>query len=132
MSASRLALLAAIAAAVAWGLQAVAIGTAGGLDRSPFESPLFGLGLAAFVVAFVSLGVAATRARSVAVRIIGGLAGAVIGFAFSMLASFVAGSVVPESAGWVREEAGLWFSALLALVLTVSWHARRGAARTAG
>ena len=30
---------------VAWGLKAVAIGVAGGLDKSPLESPLFGLGL---------------------------------------------------------------------------------------
>ena len=45
MTASRFAVLAAVASAVAWGLKAVAIGIAGGLDESPLESPLFVLGL---------------------------------------------------------------------------------------
>ncbi len=70
MKASRVAVVAAITSAVAWGLKAVAIGIAGGLDRSP-------------------------------------------------------------SAGWVQAEAGLWFSALLAVIVTTSWHTRRGAVRTA-
>ena len=129
MNASRLAVLAAITSAVAWGLKAVAIGTAGGLDRSPFESPLFGLGLAALVVAFASLGLAAARDRPPAFKIIAAVAGVLIGFALSMLSSVVAELVIPESAGWVKEEAGLWFSALLALLLTALWHTRRGASR---
>jgi len=130
MDASRVALLAAIMSAVAWGLKAVAIGLAGGLDRSPFESPLFGLGLVAIVAAFASLGVAATRERPLTFRIIGGAVGLLIGLALSMLASFVAAALIPESAGWVREEAGLWLSALLALLVTALWQTRRPTART--
>jgi len=130
MDASRVALLAAIMSAVAWGLKAVAIGLAGGLDRSPFESPLFGLGLVAIVAAFASLGVAATRERPLTFRIIGGAVGLLIGLALSMLASFVAAALIPESAGWVRKEAGLWLSALLALLVTALWQTRRPTART--
>lgn len=87
MKASRLAALAAIIAVVSWGLKAVAIGIAGGLDRSPFESPLFGLGLVAIVVAFASLGVAVARERPIAFKIAAGVVGVVIGLALSTLAS---------------------------------------------
>ena len=131
MNASRLAVLAAIAAAVAWGLKAVAIGVAGGLDKSPLESPLFGLGLLAIIVAFASLGVAVLAGRPLALQVIGGVVGVVVGFGLSMLASLAAAALIPDSAGWVQEEAGLWFSALLALGATVFWHTRRGAAHTA-
>ena len=131
MTASRFAVLAAVASAVAWGLKAVAIGIAGGLDESPLESPLFVLGLVAIVVAFASLGVAVARERSLAFRVIGGVVGVLIGFGLSMLASVVAQAVVPDSAGWVQGEAGLWFSALIALGVTAAWHTSRGAARTA-
>ena len=130
MSATRLAVLAAIASAVAWGLKAVAIGVAGGLDKSPLESPLFVLGLMAIVVAFASLGVAVARERTLAVKVIGGLVGVLIGFGLSTLASAVALALIPDSAGWVEAEAGLWFSALLALGVAAAWHNSRDTART--
>ena len=130
MTASRLAVLAAIVSVVAWALKAVAIGVAGGLDESPFESPLFVLGLVAIVVAFASLGVAGASDRTVVFKVIGGVVGVLIGFGLSMLASVVAAAVVPDSAGWVQAEAGLWFSALLALGVTASWHTSRGTSRT--
>ena len=47
--------IAAVAAALLWATKAVVIGIAGGLGESPLESPLFGLGLLAFVVGVVSL-----------------------------------------------------------------------------
>ncbi|MPZ93807.1 MAG: hypothetical protein GEU96_02590 [Propionibacteriales bacterium] len=131
MTASRLAVLAAITSLVAWGLKAVAIWVAGGLDESPLESPLFVLGLAAIVVAVVSLGVAVARERPLAFKVIGGVVGLLIGVALSSLASFVAAAVIPDSAGWVQEEAGLWLSALLALGVTAAWYTKRGTARTA-
>jgi hypothetical protein len=131
MSASRLAVLAAIASVVAWGLKAVAIGVAGGLDKSPLEGPLFVLGLVAIVVASASLGVAVAGERTLAFKVLGGLVGVLIGFGLSMLASAVAASLIPDSAGWVQAEAGLWFSALLALGITATWHARRSTARVA-
>ena len=59
------------------------------------------------------------------------MVGVLIGFALSMLASFVAAAVMPDSAGWVQEEAGLWFSAVLAVGVTAAWHAKRVAVPTA-
>ncbi len=131
MTASRLAVLAAITALVAWGLKAVAIWVAGGLGESPLESPLFVLGLVAILVAFMSLGVAIAGERPLPFKVIGGVVGVVIGFALSMLASSVAAAVMPDSAGWVQEEAGLWFSAVLAVGVTAAWYAKRGAVRAA-
>ena len=131
MDAGRVAVVAAITAAVAWGLKAIAIGVAGGLDKSPLETPLFALGLVAIVAAFVALGVAVARGRSLAFKIVASVVGVVIGLGLSALASWVAAAVVPESAGWVQAEAGLWFSALLALIVTATWHARRGRAHPA-
>lgn len=130
MTASRLAVLAAVTSVVAWGLKAVAIGVAGGLDQSPLEGPLYLLGLVAIVVAFASLGVAVAADRSVTFKVIGAVVGVLIGFTLSMLASVIAAAVIPDSAGWVQAEAGLWFSALLALAVTAFWHTTRGARRT--
>jgi len=127
MTASRLAVLAAAASVVAWGLKAVAIGVAGGLDQSPFEGPLYLLGLVSIVVAFAALGVAVAGERAVIVKVIGAVVGVLVGFALSMLASLAATAIIPDSAGWVQAEAGLWFSALFALGVTVYWRTRRGA-----
>ena len=127
MTASRLAVLAAAASVVAWGLKAVAIGLAGGLDQSPFEGPLYLLGLVSIVVAFAALGAAVAGERAVIVKVIGAVVGVLVGFALSMLASVAATAIIPDSAGWVQAEAGLWFSALFALGLTVYWRSRRGA-----
>jgi hypothetical protein len=127
MNASRLAVLAAITAAVAWGLKAVVIGVAGGLDQSPLETPLFLLGLLASVVSFASLGVAVATGRPVALKVVGGVIGILVGGMLSALASAVAAAAIPDSAGWVQEEAGLWLSALLAVAVAISWHARRRA-----
>lgn len=71
--------------------------------------------------------------RPLVFKVVGGVLGVVIGLALSALASVVAAVVLPDSAGWVQEEAGLWFSALLALGVTAFWYTTRGtAARTAG
>ena len=116
---------------MAWALKAVAIGLAGGLDRSALESPLFALGLVAIVVAFVALGVAVAAGRPVGHKVVGGVLGVVIGVGLSALASWVAAAVIPESAGWVQAEAGLWVAALLAVAVTAYWHSKRATARTA-
>jgi hypothetical protein len=47
-----------------------------------------------------------------------------------MLASVAATAIIPDSAGWVQAEAGLWFAALLALGVTVYWRTRRSAEPT--
>jgi 4-amino-4-deoxy-L-arabinose transferase-like glycosyltransferase len=54
--------------------------------------------------------------------------GVLVGLALSGLASILAAALIPDSAGWVQEEAGLWLSALLALGVTVFWYTTRGAA----
>ena len=130
MSASRLALLAAVVSVAAWGLKAVAIGAAGGLDRSPFEGPLYLLGLVAIIAAFAALGVAVAGQRSVVVRAAGAALGVLVGLGLSMLSSVLATELVPDSAGWVQAEAGLWFSALLALGVTAYWHLGRAGHRS--
>jgi hypothetical protein len=117
---------------VAWGLKALAISAAGGLGLSPVEDPLFILGLVAIVVSFASLGVAVAHGRSRAAQVAGAVVGLVIGVALSALASAVAAAVIPESAGWVQGEAGLWFSAALALVATVVWRSRGRVPHTSG
>jgi hypothetical protein len=75
--------------------------------------------------------VALARERPLAFKVIGGVVGVLIGVALSTLASAVAAAAIPDSAGWVQEEAGLWLSALLALGVTAFWHTGRGTARTA-
>ena len=125
-------MLAAVASVVSWELKTVASGVARGLDESPLESPLFALGLVAIVLAFASLGVAVARGRPVAFKVLGGVVGVLIGFGHSVLASLAAEAVVPDSAGWVEAEAGLWFSAMLALGVSAYLHTSRGTARTIG
>jgi hypothetical protein len=109
---------------VGWGLKAVAIGVAGGLDISPFESPLFFVGLIAIVVAFAALGVSVAGDRSTGVKVLAAIAGVVGGVVLSMVSSMIAEAVVPDSAGWVQAEAGLWVSALLAVAVTVYWRTK--------
>ncbi len=124
MNSSRIALVAAVAAVVSWTLKAVAIGTAGGLDKSAFEGPLFFAGLLSFVVAAVALGVALTRGRPLWVRILAGaVAAPVIGIGCTLAVGAVVAAVQPESTArhWVWSEVGLWVIAagILALVLVV-------------
>ena len=56
MTAGRLALVGAASAVVFWALKAIAIGVAGGLDKSPLESPLFLAGLVSALVGAGALG----------------------------------------------------------------------------
>lgn len=125
MNSSRIAFIAAIAAVASWSVKAVAIGTAGGLDKSPVEGPLFFAGLLSFVVATVALGIAATRGRPAWVRAAAGVIVAPvvsIGIFLLGVGALVA-ALQPADPGrhWVWAEVGLWVSALstLALVLGV-------------
>ena len=120
-SANRIAAAAAVAAALLWGAKAVAIWIAGGLDESPVESPLFVLGLLAIVIAYIALGVAAARGRSRLVATLAGVGGFVVGVAVALVADALAGAVLPDSAGWVQEEGGLWLSAALTVIVAVGW-----------
>ena len=126
MTPLRTAATCAVGAVVAWGLKAVAIGIAGGLDRSPFEGPLFFAGLLLLVAAFLSAGLALTAGRGIAVRILGSVGAVVIGIAVSLVVETGVGAFVPDSAGWVKEEAGLWVIGALTAAVFTAWWARRG------
>ena len=112
--------MAAIAAAVFWGVKALVIWAAGGLDESSLESPLFGLGLVAIVIAYAALGLAVVRGRAVLVKVAAVLAAAAVGVAVALACDAIADAVLPSSTGWVEEEAGLWLSAAVT-VAAVWW-----------
>ena len=120
-SANRVGAVAAVAAALLWAAKAIAIWIAGGLDESPLESPLFVLGLLAIVIAYIALGVAAARGRSTLVGVLAGVGGLLVGVAVALVADALAGAVLPDSAGWVQEEAGLWLAAGLTVIVAVGW-----------
>jgi hypothetical protein len=113
VSSARVAAVAAFGAVVVWGVKALVIWNAGGLDESRLESPLFGLGLVLIVLAYAALGLAVTAGRDPWLRVTGLIAGIVIGTALLLLIEEIVSSLVPDSAGWVQEEAGLWVGSVL-------------------
>ncbi len=129
MTANRVAAIAAVGAAVSWAVKAMAIWIAGGLDKTPLEDILFWLGFIAMVVAFVALGVAAARGRSVLVKVVAGVVGLVVGVVALVAVEDGVGAVVPESAGWVAEEVGLWVAAAATTALAVLWLRSRESVR---
>lgn len=122
----RITLPAAVIAVVAWALKAIAIGIAGGLDQSPLESPLFVVGLLAFLAAAASLAWGVTAARPVAVRAIASVGAIILVFATAAVTSSAIDAAA-QSTHWVWSEVSLWIAslALLAIVLRV----RRGATK---
>ncbi|CAN5758363.1 hypothetical protein BH20ACT6_BH20ACT6_12050 [soil metagenome] len=126
MSWLRLAAVAAIVAVVLWAAKALAIALAGGLDESPLEGPLFVIGFLAILTAFATAGVAAVGDRSVGFKVVGAVLGLVGGFVLFLLVETGVGALVPSSAGWVKEEAGLWVASLLTAAVLMAWSARRG------
>ena len=126
MTLVRTATLCAVGALVAWGLKGVAIAVAGGLGRSPFEGPFFFLGLGLLLAAFVAAGLALTAGRGIGARVLGVVGALVVGIALSGLLQAAMGALVPDSAGWVQAEAGLWaISTVTAVTFLVWWSARR-------
>ena len=123
MTSTRIALYAAVAAAVSWTAKAVAIGVAGGLDKSPFEGPLFLTGLLFALVASASLGVALTRGRPAWLRALSGLGAALV---LTVAGVVVAGGLVdalvaPEpQRHWAWAESSLWVLAALMVAATFS------------
>ena len=126
MTARRLAVTAAAAAVLAWGAKAVAIGLAGGLDKSPAEGPLFFLGLLCFTVAGCAFGAALTTGRSVPVRVLGIVAVAVVVMVLSQVIGAVIAMFAPpeDQAHWVWAEVELWFGALILLGATTAFSRR--------
>ena len=126
MPARRLAAVAAVAAVVLWLVKALAIWNAGGLDESSLESPLFVAGLVALLVAAGAFGAAVTEGRPLAVRAAAAAAGVIVGAALTILIqNAIVKPLLPESTGWVEEEAGLWVSAALVAAVTLWWNSRR-------
>ena len=129
MSAARISVIAAITAVAAWGTKGVVIAIAGGLDKSPLESPLFIVGLVASVVAAGAFGVALAARRPAWLRALAGIIAVVIGAGTVLVVQTLVKAVLPDT-GWVEEEAGLWASALLtAAVIIFSLQRREGGLR---
>lgn len=125
MNITRLALGATIAATTLWTAKTVAIGVAGGLGRSPLESPLFLLGLACCLVAGAATGIAVARRRSTAGRVLSALGGIVATSLVAVIASAVVAAVAPSSPGWAWEEVNLWATVLALLAVNVHLSVRR-------
>ena len=125
MNTTRIAVIAAASAVVAWALKAVAIGIAGGLDKSPFEGPFFLIGLVCFVVAVCTLAVSAVSRHGWFARLgavvaaVGGTVGvtAVIGLLIDALVT---------SDHWAWYELNLWVISL-GLLGFVTWYSGRQA-----
>lgn len=113
---------ASLLAGLAWLTKSVAIGLAGGLDRSPWEGPLFVLGLAMAVVATVSLVIAATAGRSWWLRSVLAVA-AVIASVLLTLTVDRTVHLVTDSEHWVTAEVNLWF--LATVLLALAWWPQR-------
>ena len=116
--------MAAVGCVVVWALKAIAIAVAGGLDKSPAESPLFMLGFILFVIAWVAFGVALTAGRGTAIQVAGAVGGLIVGGLLFVLVEDPVGRLVPDSAGWVKEEAGLWVISVLTAVAVLAWSRR--------
>ena len=125
MNTSRIAVIASISAAGFWTAKAVAIGTAGGLDRSPAENPLFFLGLISCIVAVVTLTLSMTASRHAWVRGAAAL-GVVVAMFVGVGLIDAAVHAVVDGDHWVLTEVNLWITALAVLGLSVR-HARRPA-----
>ena len=125
MTASRLAWYGAIGTAIVWSFKALAIWEAGGLGKTDLEDLGWAVGTLLFLMTWATLGIAFTAGRAIWLRIVAAVAGVVVGLALFMALDGAA-DWLPESAGWVREEAGLWAVALLTLALAW-WQRRRSA-----
>jgi xanthine/uracil permease len=129
MKLSRIAVISALICIGAWTAKSVAIGLAGGLDRSPLEGPLFFLGLVSFVATVVLLALALTTARPLALRALAVLVGVVAGVGFSVVTEMVLTTVRPADPSWVWSEVNLWVGAAALFGLVLVTHHRRRPAR---
>ena len=106
-------------------MKALAIWNDGGLDESSLESPLFVAGLLALVVTSAAFA-AVTEGRPLALRAAAAGGGVVAGTALTVLIqNAIAKPLLPDSTGWVEEEAGLWVSAALVAAVVFWWSSRR-------
>jgi hypothetical protein len=127
MTSAKIALVLATATVVAWGVKALVIWQAGGLDKSDFEGPLFLLGFLLCVASWVAIGVASTAGRPTWLRAVGGVLGVVAALVVVQVFDALSGAIISNS-GWVHEEAGLWTAAIVTFL--VAWLLFRSRART--
>lgn len=130
MNTSRIAVVAALATVAAWTAKAVAIASAGGLGRSPWEGPLFLLGFACLLVAVASIGLAAAVGQSFARRALSATASIVATVVVALLVNLVVARLEPSHPGWVWGELNLWVLALLALAAAARVSTRQPALAT--
>jgi hypothetical protein len=116
MSASLLAWYAALTAAAAWAAKAVAIGLAGGLDRSALEGPLFLLGLLAALVGAGALGAALADGRGMPQRAAVVVVAVVAVTFLAAVTAAIFAALAPSDPGWVWSELNLWVIATLLVV----------------
>jgi hypothetical protein len=120
MDIARMARLLALLALALWLAKGVAIWAAGGLDQSALEAPLFFAGLLTYAAGAFALGFALLGDRSLFLRAGAAVLTLVAALLLISILQAVLRAVLPESAGWVTEEAGLWASAAL-LVAVTQW-----------
>ena len=114
MNTTRIAVISAAAAVVAWAVKGVAIGLAGGLDKSPFEGPFFLLGLICFVVAVCSLALSVLGRREMWARA-ATVAGSLLAVVVGVVLSGFAVDTLATSDHWVWSEMSLWLVSLAVL-----------------
>jgi hypothetical protein len=102
-------------------MKGVAIAIAGGLDKSALESPLFIVGLVAMIVAAGAFGAALATRRPAWLRALAVIVAVPLGAAIALGVQALIKALLPDSAGWVEEEAGLWVSALLIAAVILAW-----------
>jgi len=127
MNSSRIAVIAATAAAVLWAAKATAIGIAGGLDKSPLETPLFIAGLTCFVVGVLAFGVSLARRARLPLRVVAALGMVVLGVGYAAVLSMTVDGLVTPTADrhWAWAEISLWVGGLTLLVATWAFARRR-------
>jgi hypothetical protein len=130
VSAARVSIVAAITAVAAWGMKGVAIALAGGLDKSALESPLFIVGLVAIIVAAGAFGAALATRRPAWLRALAVIVAVALAAVVALGVQTLIKALLPDSAGWVEEEAGLWVSASLTAAVIVVWLQGREDARS--
>ena len=118
MNSSRIAVIAATTCSIAWAAKAVAIGLAGGLDKSPAEGPLFLLGLALAVATMVALTLTVLHSRPVWQRV-AAVPASLGGMVLTVAAlGELLGALVPSD-HWAWYEASLWIYAAVVLGLAL-------------
>jgi hypothetical protein len=127
MNLTRSAYAAALATVALWTVKAVAIAVAGGLGKSPLESPLFLLGLLACFAATLLVGAAAFAHRALGWRILGAVLALVVVSVAGTLASVVVTAVQPAHPQWFWGEINLWVIMLVVLAGAVVVRARAAA-----